>query len=46
MPDPQPGDGRTYFDRKVAEGKATKEALRAFKRHISNAVYRQRSEVF
>jgi len=36
-----PGDGRTYFDRKVAEGKTTKEALRALKRHISNAVYRQ-----
>ena len=34
-------DGRTYFDRKVAEGKTTKEALRALKRHISNAVYRQ-----
>jgi len=34
-------DGRTYFDRKLAEGKTTKEALRALKRHISNAVYRQ-----
>ena len=34
-------EGRIYFDRKVAEGKTTKEALRALKRHISNAVYRQ-----
>jgi transposase len=34
-------DGRTYFDRKVAEGKTNKEALRALKRQISNAVYRQ-----
>jgi hypothetical protein len=34
-------DGRRYFDRKVAEGKTTKEALRALKRKISNAVYRQ-----
>jgi transposase len=36
-----PSDGRTYFDRKVAEGKTTKEALRSLKRHVSNAVYRQ-----
>jgi transposase len=34
-------DGRAYFDRKLAEGKTKKEALRALKRHISNAVYRQ-----
>ena len=34
-------EGRAYFDRKVAEGKTKKEALRALKRHISNAVYRQ-----
>ena len=34
-------DGRAYFDRKVAEGKTKKEALRALKRHVSNAVYRQ-----
>ena len=32
-------DGRRYFDRKVAEGKSNKEALRALKRQISNAVY-------
>lgn len=34
-------DGRAYFDRKVAEGKTKKEALRALKRQVSNAVYRQ-----
>ena len=33
-------DGRAYFDRKVAEGKTKKEAIRALKRQISNAVYR------
>lgn len=33
-------DGRAYFDRKVAEGKTNKEALRALKRRISDAVYR------
>ena len=34
-------EGRAYFDRKVTDGKTTKEALRALKRQISNAVYRQ-----
>ena len=34
-------DGRAYFERKVAEGKTKMEAIRALKRHISNAVYRQ-----
>lgn len=34
-------EGRAYFDRKVAEGKTKKEALRALKRHVSNAVYSQ-----
>jgi transposase len=33
--------GRIYFERKVAEGKTKKEALRSLKRQISNAVYRQ-----
>jgi transposase len=33
--------GRAYFDRKLAEGKSKKEALRSLKRHISNAVWRQ-----
>jgi transposase len=30
--------GRAYFERKVAEGKTKKEALRSLKRHLSNAV--------
>jgi transposase len=34
-------EGRAYFERKVADGKTKKEALRALKRQISNAVYRQ-----
>jgi transposase len=34
-------EGRAYFDRKVAEGKTKKEALRALKRQVSNSVYRQ-----
>jgi transposase len=33
--------GRVYFDRKLAEGKTKKEALRALKRRVSDAVYRQ-----
>lgn len=33
-------DGRAFFDRKVAEGKTKREAIRALKRQISNAVYR------
>jgi transposase len=32
--------GRVYFDRKAAEGKTNKEALRALKRRISDVVYR------
>jgi hypothetical protein len=33
--------GRSYFDKKLAEGKTKKEALRALKRRVSDAVYRQ-----
>lgn len=33
--------GRGYYDKKVAEGKTNKEALRALKRRISNAVYQR-----
>jgi hypothetical protein len=33
--------GRAYYDRKLAEGKSKKDALRALKRHISDAVWRQ-----
>ena len=31
--------GRAYYDKKVAEGKTHKEALRALKRRISDAIY-------
>jgi transposase len=33
-------DGRAYSERRVAEGKTKKEAIRALKRQISNAAYR------
>ena len=33
--------GRVFFDKKLAEGKTRKEARRALKRRISDAVYRQ-----
>jgi transposase len=33
-------NGRIYFDKKIAEGKTTKEAIRALKRRISDAAYR------
>jgi transposase len=32
-------EGRAYYDKKVAEGKTHKEALRALKRRISDAIY-------
>ena len=31
--------GRAYYDKKIAEGKTPKEALRALKRQVSNAIY-------
>jgi len=34
-------EGRAYFDRKVTDGKTKREGIRALKRQISNAVYRQ-----
>ena len=33
--------GRAFYERKLGEGKTRKEALRALKRRISDAVYRQ-----
>lgn len=37
----RPGtEGRAYYDRKIAEGKTSKEAIRALKRRISDVVYR------
>ena len=32
-------DGRAYYDRKLAEGKTRKEALRSLKRRVSDAIY-------
>jgi len=32
-------DGRAYYERKLAEGKTPKEALRALKRRVSDAIY-------
>jgi hypothetical protein len=32
-------DGRAYFDRKLAEGKTRRQALRALKRRVSDAIY-------
>jgi hypothetical protein len=33
-------EGRAYFDKKTAEGKTSKEALRALKRQVSDAFYK------
>ena len=33
-------EGRSYYDRKIAEGKSSKDAIRALKRRISDRVYR------
>jgi transposase len=32
-------EGRAYYDKKLAEGKTPKEALRALKRQVSDAIY-------
>jgi transposase len=32
--------GRTYYRKKMAEGKSRKEALRCLKRRVSDAVFR------
>jgi transposase len=37
----QHSDGRAYYDKKIAEGKTGKEALRALKRQISDAIYQR-----
>ena len=36
-----PSSGRDYYQKKLAEGKTTKEAIRALKRRISDVVYRR-----
>ena len=35
-----PTDGRAYYDRKKADGKSSKEAMRCLKRRLSDTVYR------
>jgi transposase len=37
----QHSKGRAYYDKKTAEGKTPKEALRALKRQVSDALYKQ-----
>ena len=37
----QDSKGRAYYDKKMAEGKTSKEALRALKRQVSDALYRR-----
>ncbi len=39
-----PSEGRDYYRKKLAEGKTSKEAIRALKRRISDAVYQQLKE--
>jgi transposase len=34
-------EGRAYYDKKIAEGKTAKEALRALKRQVSDALYKR-----
>jgi len=36
-----PSQGRDYYQKKLAEGKTSKEAIRALKRRISDVVYRK-----
>ena len=33
-------EGRAYYERKLAEGKSSKDAIRSLKRRISDRVYR------
>jgi len=37
----QHSKGRAYYDKKMAGGKTSKEALRALKRQVSDALYKQ-----
>jgi transposase len=36
----RPSAGQAYYQRKLAEGKSPKDALRCLKRRLSDAVYR------
>jgi transposase len=35
-----PAEGRAYYDRKIAAGKSSNEAMRCLKRRLSDSVYR------
>jgi len=35
-----PGPGREFYERKLGEGKSSKEAIRSLKRRLSNVIYR------
>ena len=37
----QGSEGRAYYDKKITEGKTSKEALRALKRQVSDALYKR-----
>jgi hypothetical protein len=37
----QHSKGRAYYDKKIAEGKTSKEGLRALKRQVSDALYKR-----
>jgi transposase len=37
----QHSEGRAYYNKKIAEGKTSKEALRALKRQVSDAIYKR-----
>ena len=34
-------DTRAYLDRRIAEGKTKREAIRALKRHLSRSLYKR-----
>lgn len=37
----RPGPGRDFYDRKIAEGRTARDALRALKRRVSDVIYRR-----
>jgi hypothetical protein len=39
-----PTEGRAYFDKRRADGKTSMEAMRAFKRRLSDIVYRRMAD--
>jgi hypothetical protein len=39
-----PTEGRAYFDKRRADGKTSMEAMRAFKRRLSDIIYRRTAD--